>query len=201
MVDGVFAGTKAHYRAALLAARRMLTDTVRAAETQALCDHLAEFVAADDTVCAYMPVGTEPGSAAMVDRLRDLGARVLLPVTRSGPDGEPLALLWGAYVPGTLVTARFGLLEPAQPWLDASAVAQADVVLVPALAVDRHGVRLGRGGGYYDRSLPMCRPDTRLVAVVRDAEVVDELPHEPHDVRVTHALTPSRGLITLADAM
>ena len=66
--------------------------------------------------------------------------------------------------------------------------------------LDRHGVRLGRGGGYYDRSLPLCRPDTRLVAVVRDAEVVDELPQEPHDVRVTHALTPRRGLIALADA-
>ncbi len=200
MVDGVLAGTKAQRRKALLAARRALSDAVRAAEARALTDHLTEVVGADDTVCAYMPTGSEPGSPAMVDRLQELGARVLLPVTRSGSGGEPLALLWGAYVPGTLVAARFGLLEPPPPWLDAPAVTQADVVLVPALAVDGHGVRLGRGGGYYDRSLPLCRPGARLVAVVRDAEVFDELPHEPHDVRVTHALTPRRGLIALADA-
>jgi 5-formyltetrahydrofolate cyclo-ligase len=89
------------------------------------------------------------------------------------------------------------LLEPAQPWLPASAIADATVVLVPALAVDRCGVRLGRGGGFYDRSLGLCRGDTKLVAVVRDAEVVDELPSEAHDVRMTHALTPDRGVIAL----
>jgi 5-formyltetrahydrofolate cyclo-ligase len=68
---------------------------------------------------------------------------------------------------------------------------------VPALAVDRRGVRLGRGRGFYDRSLGGRNPRARLIAVVRDAEFVDELPAEPHDVPMTHALTPGRGLITL----
>jgi len=188
MVDGVLAGTKTQQRAALLAARRKVPDAVRAAEALALCEHLGEFVRPDDTVCAYLPVGTEPGSPQLVDRLRELCARVLLPVTRSGADGEPLPLLWGAYVPGDLVPARFGLLEPGEPWLPSSAVGEADLVLVPALAVDRRGVRLGRGGGFYDRSLPLCRPVAKLVAVVRDAELVDELPSESHDVRMTHVL-------------
>ena len=199
MVDGVLAGTKAQHRAALLAARRDVPDAVRAAEALALCEHLGEFVGPDDTVCAYLPVGTEPGSPQLVDRLRELCARVLLPVTRSGADGGPTALLWGEYVPGSLVTARFGLLEPAEPWLPSSTVGEADLVLVPALAVDRRGVRLGRGGGFYDRSLPLCRPSAKLVAVVRDAELVDELPSEPHDVRMTHALVPKHGLFALAN--
>lgn len=198
MVDGVLAGTKAQLRQTLLTARRALADAVRSSEAQALCGHLPEVVTAAETACAYVPVGAEPGSPAIVDRLNEVCARVLLPVTRCGPDGEPLALLWGEYVPGALVAGRFGLLEPGPPWLASTAVAEADVVLVPALAVDRHGVRLGRGGGFYDRSLPLCRPGTRLVAVVRDAEVVDELPSEAHDVRMTHALTPGHGLISLA---
>ena len=63
MVDGVFAGTKAQRRKALLAARRAVTDAVRAAEAQQLCEHLTEVVTAGDTVCAYVPVGAEPGSA------------------------------------------------------------------------------------------------------------------------------------------
>ena len=135
----------------------------------------------------------------MVDRLRELCARVLLPVTRTGDDGQPLPLLWGEYVPGALVSGRFDLLEPAEPVLGSETVGLTSVVLVPALAVDRRGVRLGRGGGYYDRSLPLCRPDARLIAVVRDHEIVDELPSQPHDVRMTHALTPRQGVVVLGD--
>lgn len=194
MVDVVLAGTKADHRAALLAARRAVAPGIREAEAVALCEHLAAIAGPGDTVCAYVPVGAEPGSVDLVERLRDLGARVLLPVTCPG---DPEALRWGEYRPGALVARRFGLLEPAGPSLAATAIAEAAVVLVPALAVDRHGVRLGRGGGYYDRSLPLCSPGALLVAVIRDEELVAELPSEPHDVRMTHALTPQRGLVTL----
>ena len=69
--------------------------------------------------------------------------------------------------------------------------------MLPALAVDRRGVRLGRGRGFYDRSLPGRNPQSRLVALVRDDELVDELPSEPHDVPMTHVLTPTGGLTTL----
>jgi 5-formyltetrahydrofolate cyclo-ligase len=81
--------------------------------------------------------------------------------------------------------------------LGPDAVALASVILVPALAVDRTGVRLGRGAGFYDRSLPLADPSARLVAVVRDDELVESLPAEPHDVRMTHVLTPERGLVPL----
>lgn len=199
MVDGVLADTKTQLRAAMLAARRAVPDAVRATEARALCDHLPAVVGPDEIVCAYVPVGAEPGTLAMVDRLRELCARVLLPVTRAGADGQPLPLLWGDYVPGTLISRRFGLLEPAEPVLEKEAVGLASTVLIPALAVDRRGVRLGRGGGYYDRSLPLCRPDARLIAVVRDDEIVEELPSEAHDVRMTHALTPRQGAVVLSD--
>jgi len=200
MVDGVLAGTKTQLRTALLAARRAVPDAVREAEVRALCDQLPGVVGPDEIVCAYVPIGAEPGTLAMVDRLRELCARVLLPVTRTGDDGQPLPLLWGEYVPGALVSGRFDLLEPAEPVLGSETVGLASVVLVPALAVDRRGVRLGRGGGYYDRSLSLCRPDARLIAVVRDEEIVDELPSEAHDVRMTHALTPRQGVVALGDA-
>jgi len=98
-----------------------------------------------------------------------------------------------------LVNARFGLLEPAEPWLPPNAVADADVVIVPALAVDRSGARLGRGRGFYDRTLVLRGPRARLIAIVRDEELLDEVPHEPHDVPMTHALTPGRGLVELGD--
>lgn len=188
---------KAQRRAALLAARRAVPAAVHAAEAARLCEHLDAVAAGATTVCAYLPVGTEPGSPALVDRLAELCAEVLLPVV---PDGAPQALLWARYQPGGLVTGRFRLQEPAGPRLAPEAVAGADVVLVPALAVDRRGARLGRGAGFYDRSLALCRPGTAFVAVVRDCEVLDTLPAEPHDIRMTHALTPGGGLIALGES-
>jgi 5-formyltetrahydrofolate cyclo-ligase len=141
-------------------------------------------------VCAYVPVRGEPGSTAMLDALRTGGARVLLPVT-----GPPGPLSWAEYT-GTdgLRPAGFGLLEPTGEVLAAPEVSRAGLILVPALAVDRRGVRLGRGAGYYDRTLAAARPDARLVAVVRDDELVDRLPEEPHDLRMGWALTPHGGL-------
>lgn len=188
--------TKAQQRSMLLAARRSVPESMRRAEAGLLCAHLAAVVDDAHTVCAYLPVGSEPGSPDLVDRLAELCDEVLLPVTAEGED-RPLS--WGRYVPGTLVPARFGLQEPPAPWLPPETIERADLVLVPALAVDRTGVRLGRGGGFYDRSLALCTPGTRLVAVVRDDEVLDALPHAAHDVRVTHALTPSAGLIALGE--
>ncbi|OBA68775.1 5-formyltetrahydrofolate cyclo-ligase [Mycobacterium sp. 1554424.7] len=194
--------SKAALRERLLAARRCVADDVRAAEARALCEHLEPAVTGGSTVCAYVPVGSEPGSTELLDMLLRRSARVLLPVARTGgPENNdtPLPLRWGEYRPGTLVAGPWGLLEPPGPLRAESALAEAALVVVPALAVDRRGVRLGRGRGFYDRSLGFRDPQARLIAIVRDAEFVDELPVEAHDVRMTDALTPERGLITLPD--
>jgi 5-formyltetrahydrofolate cyclo-ligase len=191
---------KAALRQRLLAARRSVSDDARADEARSLADHVDAVLDSGGTVCAYVPVGAEPGSIEMLDVLLRRADRVLLPVARTTADNSPVALQWGEYRPGQLVAARFGLLEPAGPWLPATALAEASVVLVPALAVDRTGVRLGRGRGFYDRTLVSRNPHARLVAVIRDEELLDELPHEPHDVPMTHALTPGRGLIQLGGA-
>ena len=187
--------TKAELRAAILLARRALSPKVHDAEAQALTGHLAALIANAQTVCAYVPVGSEPGSLELVDSLHHRGVRVLLPVAGAADVPEPLQ--WGAYRPGELIGARYGLQEPAPPWLGADAIADASVILVPALAVDRAGIRLGRGAGLYDRSLTLADVAAQLIAVVRDDELVDRLPAEPHDVRMTHALTPRGGLVML----
>lgn len=194
------AESKPRLRSELLAARRAIPEQVRRAESAQLCGHLPGVVSGAAAVCAYAPMGTEPGSPDLLDVLLRLCTTVLLPVARTGADGEHLPLQWGRYRPGELAAGRFGALEPPAPWLPATAVATAELVLVPALAVDRRGVRLGRGGGFYDRSLTLCSPGTRLVAVVRDSEVLDAVPGDAHDVAMTHALTPGGGLIGLGNA-
>lgn len=199
MVGNGAPATKNELRAALLATRRGMADDERNAEAEALCSHLDSLAHDGGTACAYVPVRSEPGSIQLIESLRGGGFRVLLPIARHGDDGAPQPLRWAEYRPGGLVAAPFGLREPAPPWLPPEAVSAAAIILVPALAVDRRGARLGRGAGFYDRTLGLAAPGAMLIAVVRDDELVDRLPAEPHDVRMTHALAPSRGLVALTD--
>ncbi|NEW41390.1 5-formyltetrahydrofolate cyclo-ligase [Nocardia cyriacigeorgica] len=181
------------WRSEILAQRSALPDADRAAEASALAATVGQ-IDTSEWVCAYVPVRGEPGSQAMLEALLAAGARVLLPVT-----GPPGPLDWAEYTgAGSLRPARFGLLEPSGPTLGVTAVSRAGVILVPALAVDLRGVRLGRGAGYYDRTLAAADPAARLVAVVRDVELVQWLPEEPHDLRMGWALTPRGGLRRLA---
>ncbi len=189
--------SKAALREQVLAARSGVADDVRAAEARMLSEQLELAVSSGSTVCAYVPVGTEPGSVATLDMLLRRARRVLLPVARTSGDGTPRQLRWGEYRPGELVRGHWGLLEPAEPWLPESALAEAEMVVVPALAVDHRGARLGRGRGFYDRSLDGRNPQARLIAMVRDEEFVEELPADPHDVPMTHVITPERGIMRL----
>lgn len=198
MVGVVTPLTKPELRAALLRARRAIPQQSREAEAEVLCRWLPSLVGPGQTVCAYVPVGSEPGSPALLDRLLELGARVLLPIARNDTDGVPLPLQWAEYQPGRLQPAGFGLREPPPPYLPAETVSEAAVILVPALAVDRSGARLGRGAGFYDRTLSAAFAGAKLIAVVRDDELLDELPAEPHDIRMTHVMTPTGGITPLA---
>ena len=175
----------------------MAGKNARDAETKAIIGHLPSILRRDHVIAAYAPLSSEPGFPGLVAAVISICGTALLPIARTSADGVPLALQWARYRTGPLVAAPYGLFEPPPPWLPPSALGSVRTVLVPALAVDRHGVRLGRGAGFYDRSLAFRDPAARLIAVVRDEELVDELPVEPHDVAMTHALTPGYGLISL----
>ncbi len=138
-------------------------------------------------VAAYVAVGTEPPTLPLLAALGARGVRVLLPVVRPGH-----TLDWSdAPASAARPAGPLGLLEPAGPLLGPDAVRGAGLVLLPALAVDRAGVRLGRGAGYYDRALAGWARTPVLLAVVFDDELLDAVPAEPHDQRVDGALTPS----------
>lgn len=192
---------KKQWRRRLRAARREQPADVRAARGAALAAAVVELArtldppARDRPVCAYLPMGTEPGWAAGLDALVAAGHEVLLPVVPP----EPGPLDWARYEgPDTPGAGPIGLREPTGPRLGPAAIGQAGLVLVPALAADRRGVRIGQGGGYYDMTLPLAAPGTPLVVVLNDEELVAELPVEPHDRWVTAALLAEGGLIEFA---
>ncbi|GAA3201447.1 hypothetical protein GCM10010468_14620 [Actinocorallia longicatena] len=141
------------------------------------------------SIAAYSSVGTEPGTQSLLFALWKRGSYVLLP--RLLPDGD---LDWASFEgPESLVEGPHGILEPTEPSRGAGAVKAADVVIVPALAVDRRGRRLGQGGGSYDRALARVGPAILTVGVVFDEEFVDELPAFDHDIPVRAVVTPSGG--------
>lgn len=165
--------------------RRSLLEVGEAAQALAAVLLAEEPVRRAATVAAYVSVGGEPGTGPLLDALLAAGRRVILPVLL--PDGD---LDWAAHT-GPLVRARRGLLEPPGPRLGPEAVATADVVLTPGLAVDRTGMRLGRGGGSYDRALGRVPVPTFTCTLLYEGEIVDRVPSDSHDRRVAAAATPA----------
>jgi 5-formyltetrahydrofolate cyclo-ligase len=186
--DPAVTAAKEALRARLLSRREQRPARERSSAAAAVATALLGGLTSVHTFAAFVPDPSEPGHGRLPGVFTRLGARVLLPVVPPG-GGE---LTW-AVDTGRLAPGRFGLLEPVGPRLGATAIGAADVVVVPAVAVARDGVRLGRGGGYYDRALRHARPGAVLVAVVFDDEFLDELPVEPHDHRVDAVVTPSGG--------
>ncbi|WP_251150532.1 5-formyltetrahydrofolate cyclo-ligase [Cellulosimicrobium sp. Marseille-Q4280] len=180
-------------RKAIRTNRQSRSERLRKEAAVAIADVIETIpeVAAATCVATYAARPTEPGTAEMLERLAARGVRVLLPVLGAGLQRD-----WAEYAgPADLqVRAPGRPPEPGTAPLGPEALALADVVVAPALAVDSRGVRLGQGGGWYDRALEHTRPGARVVAVVFPEEVYDAddrpLPLERHDKTVDAVATP-----------
>ena len=193
--SGGVAGEKAALRRRLLADRARLSPDQRAAAARALRDAVLEMpqMQMAGTIAAYYSLSSEPDTHGLVYALWKRGGYVLLPLLR--PDAD---LDWASYEgPDSLRPGPRGLAEPSEPPRGMDAVTRADLVLVPALAVDRSGVRLGRGGGSYDRALARVAPGIPTIALLYDGELLDEVPADSHDQRVRLVARPSAGITRL----
>lgn len=189
---------KVALRRVILATRRTLSPAVRRAADAAIAAaavsearRCAGRLGRDITVAAYFPLSDEPG-AGLVEQLSVAGHRVLLPVLL--PDKD---LDWGVHT-GSMVAGLGRPVEPPGPHLGPEAVADADVVLVPALAVGADGARLGRGGGSYDRALARVPAGRPVWALLYDGEWPHEVPTEAHDRAMNGVITPHDGLVVIS---
>ncbi|MEU8259117.1 5-formyltetrahydrofolate cyclo-ligase [Micromonospora sp. NPDC048999] len=189
---------KRELRVALLAHRRSLSASRRAEAAARVQAELVTLVRRlrPARMTGYVPVGSEPGGSDLPEVLRAAlppEAELLLPVLR-----DDLDLDWAGYAgAASLHAAGRGLREPTGPRLGRAAVAAAELVIVPALAVDHGGRRLGRGGGSYDRVLARVPESALTVALLHDGELVEAVPAQPHDRPVRAVITPTDGLRTL----
>ncbi|HET8600060.1 MAG TPA: 5-formyltetrahydrofolate cyclo-ligase [Segeticoccus sp.] len=180
---------RAWRRAARAARRAHVAERDRLADTRRLAERVMDLWGERGQpacVAAYLSLPTEPPTEAVLRRLVGAGVAVLLPdmledrdldwrqVTSAPPNGP----------------AELG------PRLGTEAIGTAGLILVPALAIDADGVRLGQGGGSYDRALGRRGPDALVAALLHDGELLPpgRLPSEPHDALVDAVLTADAGL-------
>lgn len=158
---------------------------------QSNLDHVVSTLGNLGTVAVFSPLPREPLPADAPERLAATGVRVLVPITdRDRP------LDWVA-LPTGWESGPFGIRTPTGPRLGPQAITRADAVVVPAWVVDRRGFRLGRGGGYYDRTLALLDSAEPVSAVLFDDELVDEIPVDDHDRPVSQVIRPCSGFVRL----
>ena len=182
-------------RRQLLTERAEMTVPERSMAGRSLRDALLSLPEAQmaGTVAAYISVGTEPETRGLVYALWKRGTYVLLPLLLSDND-----LDWASYEgPDSLSAGPRGLLQPTEPPRGPAAVTSADLVIVPALAVDRGGHRLGRGGGSYDRALARVGAAVPTIALIYDGELLDKVPAGRRDQRVCMVARPRGGITRL----
>ncbi|MFF0579200.1 5-formyltetrahydrofolate cyclo-ligase [Streptosporangium saharense] len=181
---------KPRLRSAIGAARAAVSEDDRHTASVMTREALLEqpWVQMAGLVACYWSIGSEPSTHGLVLALWKHGTTVMLPVLREDDD-----LDWAVYDgPDTLAPGRFGIMEPVDVRRGVDAVRTAALVIVPALAVDRStGVRLGRGGGSYDRALARVGPNVPTVALLYDGELREDIPGEPHDIPVRYVAQPN----------
>jgi 5-formyltetrahydrofolate cyclo-ligase len=180
-------------RAEIRERRRAMSEHERAADTAAITEHLTHLVAARGVkkLSCYLATTTEPETRPFLTWAYQNNIEVLLPVTRD--DG---LLDWAiANDSPDENIGMFGLPEPTGELLGPIAINDVDLIIVPASAVDKKGVRMGWGRGYFDKTLGSMGKRPPVYAIVFDNEYVDSLPREVHDQPVTGVVTPS-ALIT-----
>jgi 5-formyltetrahydrofolate cyclo-ligase len=181
---------KLSLRRSILQARSKLNESDLQASSTAIRELLLDqpWVQMAGLVACYWSIGREPSTHGLVFALWKHGATVILPVLL--PDRD---LDWAVYDgPDSLAPGPSGTMEPVDTRRGVDTIRTAALVIVPALAVDRStGVRLGRGGGSYDRALSRVGPNVPTVALLHDGELIDGVPAEPHDEHVRYAALPS----------
>lgn len=178
---------KRHVRAAVRAARADRDAATRDRAAAALSAQLITLVseAGARRVTCYLPTAGEPDPSEFLAWALDHDVEVLLPISLADRN-----LAWARHSTCIPEPGRHAIREPVGPRLPSTAAATADLMLIPACAVDASGTRLGWGLGYYDRCLAALDPVPPVYAVVFDEEILPRLPRDPHDVPVTAAVTP-----------
>lgn len=181
-------------RAELRERRRICSPSQRQAADAALTEHLIQLTTerGATSIATYLSLPDEPSTRAFLDWACEQDISVLLPISRV--DG---LLDWAPYDGNDESIDDFGMPRPTSDVLGPIAINAVDLIVVPAAAVDRSGMRMGWGRGYFDKTLGSMENRPPVYAVIFDDELVEQVPSELHDQRVDGVVTPS-GIVTFS---
>jgi len=194
LVERPFQAAKAALRAHVRAALRGLSPDARRLASRSLCERLAALDGWRNarTVMGFVPLADEPDILPALHAGMASGARVAL-VRADWKSGSMDAAVVDN-LDADLVEAGPGVRQPRAD-LPAADLASIEWALVPGVAFDARGNRLGRGGGFYDRFLAFARrPGCTLAGACFDEQLVDTVPADRQDLRVDVVITPSRAI-------
>ena len=191
------AAQKARLRREMIARRDALPEAERGRIAEALTEELVRLpeYANARSVLATMAIGSEWDTRALLDRARADGKRVVLP--RLSPPPRRLELHFVDDLDRHLIPGIWDIPEPDPARCAPARLDEVDFAVVPALAADRQGYRLGYGAGYFDQLLSGRTPRTFCVTALPAGFVVEKLPRHAHDVAV-HMVLNERGPIARA---
>lgn len=183
---------KSAIRAAALAARAALTEKDRLRASAAVVHrlHAMPELAACRTIVVFAPFGTEIAIDPWIEDRIASGIGVFLPFV----DGADLGIARVRNLSSGVVPGWRGVREPPPATRRPARVDRVEGFVVPGVAFDATGARLGYGGGHFDRLLSRASDTAHFVGVAFDSQLVGQLPHEPHDVRMHHLVTDRRHL-------
>jgi 5-formyltetrahydrofolate cyclo-ligase len=179
---------KAEMRNARLAERDAIPEEERIDKARDMLMHSGDTIAVEPgmIISGFLPIRSEADIRPLMERLRERGARLCVPVIL-----DKLTIVFRELLPeAPLVSSGFGTVGPGP---DAH-VLDPDLMLVPLSAFDRTGHRIGYGAGYYDRAIDRLWQkglDPKLIGIAFDCQEVPSVPAEPHDVRLDAILTES----------
>lgn len=138
------------------------------------------------TVACYLPVRNEPDTSFYISWAKTRGIRLLFPHCR-----DDFFLDWIEPTSAEVTPGKYGIPEPVGKVFCSLELSKCDLILAPACAAATTGVRLGWGGGFFDRTLGLIQQAPPVFAVLYSDEIRATLPHEIHDVFIQGAVTPA----------
>ncbi len=173
----------------VLGRRDALAPHARELASAYIAERVNELLSLSDrrTVALYAPKGSEVETWLIDEHIRAIGGRVVYPRIVD----HSRVLEFHEVVPEQLVASRFGLREPRADWRNIVGLVEIQAFVVPGLAFDRRGGRLGWGRGHYDATFAAAAPDALRIGIAFDIQLIDSVARDPHDIDLSHVVTES----------
>lgn len=183
---------KKEFRKKVIEARSKQSDDLILEKSKSILDNLISIpeINESNTIMAFLDFNNEVKTDNIINHLISLGKKVLVPITiLKTRDLIPSQII---DIENEVKIGTYGIREPKEEFVRPVEKSEIDLVIVPAVAYDVYGYRLGYGGGFYDRFLQTLRKDAKTIGIAFELQIFDEIPKEEHDAKLDYIVTEKR---------